>query len=102
MSGRTARRARAERRKGREKTVSYDAKRIYADIMLELMDEAGINQANCTNDEIMQTISACSDVYMETYDEYLCEVLYDGCRAAAETDAMFLETAGIAPILLNM
>lgn len=102
MSGKTARRARAKLgKKKAQRLVTYDTKRIFADIMLELMNEYGINQANCTNEEIMKTIAMCSDVYMETYDDYLCEVLYGGDMSAVETDLMFLGTVGTAPILFG-
>lgn len=78
-----------------------DAKRLYADIMIDLMVECGIDKDACTKEQIEEAISECSDVFLETYDEYLTEVIYDGNADAAELDLIMLSVNGTAPILFG-
>lgn len=104
MSGKTARRKRAALGIKKEKSMVtvHDAKRIYADVMLELMAEVGIDQRTCTKEQIESVIRECSDQYMETYDDYLVEVLYDGDRTAVEIDLVASQVMGMTPMLMGM
>ena len=102
MSGRTARRRRAKAGKKAEQVTLKDAKRLYADIMIDLMVECGIDKDSCTMEQIKDAIGECSDVFLETYDEYLTEVIYDGNADAARLDLIMLSTNGTAPILFGM
>lgn len=109
MSGKTARRKRAQLRRKAVPTIdelsvpSTDAKLIYADLMLELMAECGIDETTCTTEEIHRVIAECSDLFLDVYDDYLTEVLYDGDHRAVENDLMFSKASGgMLPILMGM
>lgn len=106
MSGKTARRNRAKATKKPKVTVPkvtvYDAEKVYTDVVLELMSECGIDETTCTNAEIKATMRKCSDFYLETYDDYLISVLYDGDRMAAKNDLAFIRACGgMPPILMG-
>ncbi len=95
MSGKTARRARkADGRRKAPHYKAYDAKLIYANLMLEMMAAQGISERTHTKQEIDDTIAACCNVFNDVYDEYLVEILYDGDRDTAELDALTMAVSG--------
>lgn len=100
MSGKTARRKRAKAGKKAAPVTLKDAKRLYADIMIDLMAECGIDDG-CTVEQINGAMSECADAFLETYDEYLTEVIYGGDEDAAKLDLLMLSLNGTAPILLG-
>ena len=102
MSGKTARMARQRQGLKRQKKCPVkDAKRIYANVILELMAECGINEHTSTKDEIELAIAECSDEFLPIYDEYLTDILYDGDRDAVEFDLAMSKLTGKLPILLG-
>lgn len=95
MSGKTARRARkAKGSKKAPRYKTYDAKLIYANLMLEMMAAQGISERTHSKEEIDDTIKACCDVFNDVYDEYLVDVLYDGDRDTAEAEAELAVVTG--------
>lgn len=100
MSGRTARRRRAKAGKKVAPVTLKDAKRLYADVMIDLMAECGIDD-RCTVEQIDGAMRECADAFLETYDEYLTEVIYGGDEDAARLDLLMLSLNGTAPILLG-
>ena len=102
MSGRTARRRRAESREKVAPVTLKDAKRLYADVMVDLMAECGIDRDTCAKEQMEDAIRECSDVFLETYDEYLTEVIYGGDKGAARLDLLMLSLNGTAPIMMGL
>lgn len=55
---------------------TIEAKRLFADVMSDVMTEMGHDRNNYTDAELIVTVKECCTVFDEIWEEFLAEALY--------------------------